>query len=191
VYFGSMTEASLIRDLAGLALRRRNKEVVEEASLGEKLGYSVLGTSERHFLAPLSTVSTGEPIQATVALQTKQIRILEWDHASALPSARARRRSDRNAGFAFGRASRIRLWQGQFPPDGGPIQTSTRRKHAGRRERTSSSGPGPRTNSHIKGSTIRRRGTFRPSQSSGRAISFGIPPLAQPRTNAPAARVWA
>jgi len=80
--FGIMTEASMVTDIDSLgkrpdaqALQSRYKEVVAEALLGDQLGYSVFGTSEQHFLAPLCSVSAGELFLATVAAQTKRIRI--------------------------------------------------------------------------------------------------------------------
>jgi len=80
--FGIMTEASMISGMDSLgtqpsaqAIQARYQEVIEEALLGDELGYTVFGTSEQHFLAPLCSVSAGELILATVAALTKRIKV--------------------------------------------------------------------------------------------------------------------
>ncbi len=80
--FGIMTEACMVGDISEIDkvptvedFRLRYQGVIEEALLADQLGYSVFGTSEQHFYAPMCTVASGEPFLAAVAAQTKNIKI--------------------------------------------------------------------------------------------------------------------
>jgi alkanesulfonate monooxygenase SsuD/methylene tetrahydromethanopterin reductase-like flavin-dependent oxidoreductase (luciferase family) len=59
----------------GTTHHRRYKEVLEEAKFAEEMGFHTWGTSEQHFMSPLSCVSAPEVLYGTVAAITSRIRL--------------------------------------------------------------------------------------------------------------------
>ena len=65
----------------------RYHEIIAEAVLADRLGFSTFGTSEQHFSPPRFTVSAPEVLYAAIAAQTSQIKLrtmasvlLAWNH---------------------------------------------------------------------------------------------------------------
>lgn len=75
-------------DISGnIPVAQRYREMIEEVSLADELGFSCWGTSEQHFSPPRFTVSAPEVLYAAVATRTRRIRIrtmaavlLAWNH---------------------------------------------------------------------------------------------------------------
>jgi alkanesulfonate monooxygenase SsuD/methylene tetrahydromethanopterin reductase-like flavin-dependent oxidoreductase (luciferase family) len=59
----------------GTTHHRRYKEVLEEARFAEEMGFHTWGTSEQHFMSPVSCVSAPEVLYGAVAALTSRIRI--------------------------------------------------------------------------------------------------------------------
>lgn len=59
----------------GTTHHRRYKEVLEEAKFAEEMGFHTWGTSEQHFMSPVSCISAPEVLYGTVAAITSRIRI--------------------------------------------------------------------------------------------------------------------
>lgn len=59
----------------GTTHHRRYKEVLEEAKFAEEMGFHTWGTSEQHFMSPVSCVSAPEVLYGTVAAITSRIRM--------------------------------------------------------------------------------------------------------------------
>jgi alkanesulfonate monooxygenase SsuD/methylene tetrahydromethanopterin reductase-like flavin-dependent oxidoreductase (luciferase family) len=59
----------------GTTHHRRYKEVLEEAKFAEEMGFHTWGTSEQHFMSPVSCVSAPEVLYGAVAALTSRIRI--------------------------------------------------------------------------------------------------------------------
>jgi alkanesulfonate monooxygenase SsuD/methylene tetrahydromethanopterin reductase-like flavin-dependent oxidoreductase (luciferase family) len=59
----------------GMTHHRRYHEVLEEAKFAEQMGFHTWGTSEQHFMSPVSCVSAPEVLYGAVAALTSRIRI--------------------------------------------------------------------------------------------------------------------
>jgi alkanesulfonate monooxygenase SsuD/methylene tetrahydromethanopterin reductase-like flavin-dependent oxidoreductase (luciferase family) len=59
----------------GTTHHRRYKEVLEEARFAEEMGFHTWGTSEQHFMSPVSCISAPEVLYGAVAALTSRIRI--------------------------------------------------------------------------------------------------------------------
>ncbi|HYF24741.1 MAG TPA: LLM class flavin-dependent oxidoreductase [Baekduia sp.] len=59
----------------GTTHHRRYKEAIEEAKFAEEMGFHTWGTSEQHFMSPVSCVSAPEVLYGTIAAVTSRIRI--------------------------------------------------------------------------------------------------------------------
>jgi alkanesulfonate monooxygenase SsuD/methylene tetrahydromethanopterin reductase-like flavin-dependent oxidoreductase (luciferase family) len=59
----------------GTTHHRRYKEVLEEARFAEQMGFHTWGTSEQHFMSPVSCVSAPEVLYGAVAAITSRIRL--------------------------------------------------------------------------------------------------------------------
>ena len=71
----------------GVTIAQRYKEMIQEAALADRMGFSSWGTSEQHFSPPRFTVAAPEVLYAAVAQHTQNIKLrtmcavlLKWNH---------------------------------------------------------------------------------------------------------------
>ena len=81
---GMLQEGEVV---AGVSIAQRYEEMIEEATLADRHGFSCWGTSEQHFSPPRFTVSAPEVLYAAVARHTENIKLrvmcailLQWNH---------------------------------------------------------------------------------------------------------------
>ncbi len=73
--------------MPGVDCAQRYMEMIEEAALADRMGFSCWGTSEQHFSPPRFAVSAPEVLYAAVAQHTTRIKLrimcavlLQWNH---------------------------------------------------------------------------------------------------------------
>src|ERR1700709_487703 len=71
----------------GQSVAQRYEEMIAEATLADRMGFSCWGTSEQHFSPPRFTVAAPEVLYAAIARHTKNIKLrimcavmLKWNH---------------------------------------------------------------------------------------------------------------
>lgn len=70
--FGLLSEGFL---LPGATEAQRYHEVLREFQVAEEAGFDVVGLSEQHFVAPLCTFGSSEPVYGAIAATTNRIKI--------------------------------------------------------------------------------------------------------------------
>lgn len=70
--FGLLSEGFL---LPGASEADRYHEVLRELQAAEEAGFDVVGLSEQHFIAPLCTFGSSEPVYGAIAATTNRIKI--------------------------------------------------------------------------------------------------------------------
>ena len=161
------------------------KDTLEQAMLGDQMGFHAFWTVEHHFLEEYSHCSNPEVLYGAVAARTKNIRIgygvrllpKPYNHPirTAESVAVLDLISDGRVDFGTGRSSTRAELEG-FDVD------PTRRARCGARRSATSSARGPRTSTRPRASTGRwaRRAACCRSRCSSRTRRSSAPPAASP-----------